>query len=198
MTECNRKNRLLGKSIRKIRMRRNMTQRELANAIDGISEPALRSYELGERCPKQNTLERIAKALDVAPACFDAYGIEHYHELMHVLFLLEDRFGIEPCGKHPIYRRRGAMAMADCESEKTIHYEEDGWSVTLTRYVSMELGETVASWVEFPNGWYLHSDDADAEFTQDGAKTYLQRLKSVWMESPFWDGVRRAMEEKPQ
>ena len=41
------------------------------------------------------------------------------------------------------------MAMADCEGEKTIHYEEDGWSVTLTRYVSMELGETVASWVEF-------------------------------------------------
>ena len=75
MTECNRKNRLLGKSIRKIRMRRNMTQRELA------------------------------KALDVAPACFDAYGIEHYHELMHVLFLLEDRFGIEPCGKHSVYRR---------------------------------------------------------------------------------------------
>ena len=88
-----------------------MTQRELANAIDGISEPALRSYELGERCPKQNTLERIAKALDVAPACFDAYGIEHYHELMHVLFLLEDRFGIEPCGKHPIYRRRRAPFM---------------------------------------------------------------------------------------
>ena len=85
--------------------------------------------------------------------------------------------------------------MADCEGEKTIHYEEDGWSVTLTRYVSMELGETVASWVEFPNGWYLHSDDADAEFTQDGAKTYLQRLKSVWMESPFWDSVK-AMEEK--
>lgn len=31
------------------------------------------------------------------------------------------------------------MAMDDCGSEKTIHYEEDGWSVTLTRYVSMEL-----------------------------------------------------------
>lgn len=81
----------------------------------------------------------------------------------------------------------GAMAMDDCGSEKTIHYEEDGWSVTLTRYVSMELGETVASWVEFPNGWYLHSDEADAGFTQDGAKTYLQRLKSVWTKSPFWE-----------
>ena len=25
------------------------------------------------------------------------YDIEQYHELMHALFLLEDRFGIEPC-----------------------------------------------------------------------------------------------------
>lgn len=97
MTECNRKNRLLGKSIRKIRMRRNMTQRELANAIDGISESALRSYELGERRPKPDTLQRIAKALDVAPACFDTYGIEHYDELMHALFLSEEAFGIKPC-----------------------------------------------------------------------------------------------------
>ena len=86
MTECNRKNRLLGKSIRKIRMRRNMTQRELANAA-GLGESAFRSYELGERSPKQNTLERIAKALDVAPACFDTYGIEHYDELMHARWL---------------------------------------------------------------------------------------------------------------
>lgn len=27
----------------------------------------------------------------------------------------------------------------------------------------------------------------DDEFTQDGAKTYLQRLKSVWTKSPFWE-----------
>ena len=87
--------------------------------------------------------------------------------------------------------------MADCEGEKTIHYEEDGWSVTLTRYVSMELGETVASWVEFPNGRSLPSDHGHADFPQDGAQPYLQRLKSVWMESPFWDSVK-AMEEKPQ
>lgn len=81
MAKCNRKQRLLGKSIRRIRMRRNMTQRELANAA-GLGESAFRSYELGERSPKQNTLERIAKALDVAPACFDTYGIEHYDELI--------------------------------------------------------------------------------------------------------------------
>lgn len=75
MTKCNRKKQLLGKSIRNVRMRRNMTQRALAKATDGVSESALRSYELGERSPKQDALERIAKALDVAPACFDTYGI---------------------------------------------------------------------------------------------------------------------------
>ena len=78
-------------------MRRNMTQRALAKATDGVSESALRSYELGERRPKQNTLERIAKALDVAPACFDTYGIERYDELMHALFLSEEAFSIKPC-----------------------------------------------------------------------------------------------------
>lgn len=87
MTKCNRKKQLLGKSIRNVRMRRNMTQRALAKATDGVSE----------RRPKPDTLQRIAKALDVAPACFDTYGIEHYDELMHALFLSEEAFGIKPC-----------------------------------------------------------------------------------------------------
>lgn len=97
MSEPKHSNVLLGKSIREIRLRRGLTQREVSEAIGGISESALRSYELGERRPKQNTLERIAETLDVAPACFDTYGIERYDELVRALFLLEDRFGIEPC-----------------------------------------------------------------------------------------------------
>lgn len=88
------------------------------------------------------------------------------------------------------------MTMVDCESENTIRYEEDGWSVTLTRYVSMELGETVASSVEFPNGWHLHSGEADATFTPDGAKDYLQRLKAVWTNSPFWGDVSEMEEDR--
>ncbi len=102
MSEPKHSNVLLGKSIREIRLRRGLTQREVSEAIGGISESALRSYELGERRPKQNTLERIAETLDVAPACFDTYGIERYDELVHALFLLEDRFGIEPCANGSI------------------------------------------------------------------------------------------------
>ena len=59
MSEPKHSNVLLGKSIREIRLRRGLTQREVSEAIGGISESALRSYELGERRPKQNTLERI-------------------------------------------------------------------------------------------------------------------------------------------
>ena len=112
MAERNRKKQLLGKSLRKIRMRRKMTQREVADATQGLSEPAVRCYELGLRYPKQDTLERIAEVLHVAPACFDTYGIEHYHELMHALFLLEDRFGIEPCADGSI--RFTAEALQSC------------------------------------------------------------------------------------
>lgn len=97
MSEPKHSNVLLGKSIREIRLRRGLTQREVSEAIGGISESALRSYELGERRPKQNTLERIAETLDVAPACFDTYGIERYDELVHALFLSEEAFGIKPC-----------------------------------------------------------------------------------------------------
>lgn len=138
MAKCNRKQRLLGKSIRRIRMRRNMTQRELANAA-GLGESAFRSYELGERSPKQNTLERIVKALDVAPACFDTYGIEHYHELMHALFLLEDRFGIEPCVDGSIRFTNEAIQSCVCTWRSWKEFLEEG-KITREEYEDKKDG----------------------------------------------------------
>lgn len=139
MMECNRKKRLLGKSIRKIRMRRNMTQRALAKATDGISESALRSYELGERSPKQDALERIAKALDVAPACFDTYGIERYDELVHALFLLEDRFGIEPCADGSIRFTDEAIQSCVCTWRDWKEFLEEG-KITREEYEDRKDG----------------------------------------------------------
>lgn len=139
MTECNRRKQLFGKSIRKIRMRRNMTQRALAKATDGISESALRSYELGERSPKQDALERIAKALDVAPACFDTYGIERYDELMHALFLLEDRFGIEPCADGSIRFSDEAIQSCVCTWWSWKEFLEEG-KITRKEYEDRKDG----------------------------------------------------------
>lgn len=145
MAKCNRKQRLLGKSIRRIRMRRNMTQRELANAA-GLGESALRSYELGERSPKQNTLERIAETLDVAPACFDTYGIERYDELVHALFLLEDRFGIEPCADGSIRFTDEAIQSCVCTWRDWKEFLEKGKSqernMKTRKTVSLDRGRT--------------------------------------------------------
>lgn len=139
MTKCNRKKQLLGKSIRNVRMRRNMTQRELANAIEGIGESALRSYELGERSPKQDALERIAKALDVAPAWFDTYGIERYDELVHALFLLEDRFGIEPCADGSIRFTDEAIQSCVCTWRDWKEFLEEG-KITREEYEDRKDG----------------------------------------------------------
>lgn len=139
MTKCNRKKQLLGKSIRNVRMRRNMTQRELANAIEGIGESALRSYELGERSPKQDALERIAKALDVAPACFDTYGIERYDELVHALFLLEDRFGIEPYADGSIRFTDEAIQSCVCTWRDWKEFLEEG-KITREEYEDRKDG----------------------------------------------------------
>ena len=62
--------RLMGKRIRDLRQRRGLTQRELAE-LSGLSESALRSYELGDRFPKERHLDRIARALRVRPEVFE-------------------------------------------------------------------------------------------------------------------------------
>ena len=139
MSEPKHSNVLLGKSIRELRLRRGLTQREVSEAIGGISESALRSYELGERRPKQNTLERIAETLDVAPACFDTYGIERYDELVHALFLLEDRFGIEPCADGSIRFTDEAIQSCVCTWRDWKEFLEKG-KITREEYEDRKDG----------------------------------------------------------
>ena len=57
---------LCSSKIKKLREKRQLTQKQLAE-LSGISESALRSYELGDRKPKKEVLEHIAKALRVRP-----------------------------------------------------------------------------------------------------------------------------------
>lgn len=54
---------LYSRKIKKLREKRQLTQKQLAE-LSGISESALRSYELGDRKPKKEVLEHIAKALE--------------------------------------------------------------------------------------------------------------------------------------
>ena len=55
---------LYSHKIKKLREKRQLTQKQLAE-LSGISESAMRSYELGDCKPKKEVLERIAMALGV-------------------------------------------------------------------------------------------------------------------------------------
>ena len=89
--------RLMGKRIRDLRQRRGLTQRELAE-LSGLSESALRSYDLGDRFPKDVHLRSIARALRVRPEVFEDHDITTVDQVIHVLFNLEDQFGLVPNG----------------------------------------------------------------------------------------------------
>ena len=89
------RNRLMGESIRCLRLARGMTQRELADAA-GLMESTLRSYELGARYPKRECIEAIASALDVRAEALDGYNIETSLNLVHAMFNCEERFGLIP------------------------------------------------------------------------------------------------------
>lgn len=84
-----------GQSLRRIRLLRGMTQKELAEKI-GISEPALRGYELGIRYPKERHVDAMAHALKVRPEAFNTSGIATELAFIHALFNYEEEFRLEP------------------------------------------------------------------------------------------------------
>lgn len=53
----------VGENIRKIRIERGLTQKELGEKC-GIADSAIRRYELGRANPKLETLEKLANALN--------------------------------------------------------------------------------------------------------------------------------------
>lgn len=84
-----------GELIRFYRKRKHLTQAGLGEAA-GLSEPAIRNYELGNRTPDREQLEKISKALGVTPDSLVRYEIESAKDALGVLFQLEDEFGLVP------------------------------------------------------------------------------------------------------
>ena len=75
----------IGENIRKLRLQRNLTQKELGD-LCGMADSAIRRYESNRANPKIETLEKIAKALGTTP-----FGIINY-----------DTLSLKPTEKQPI------------------------------------------------------------------------------------------------
>lgn len=83
----------LGARIRKIRMFRKLTQKELGRRLgygENSADVRIAQYERGQRTPKQETLIRIAEILEVDVRNFLSPGIATMDELMETLFWMDE------------------------------------------------------------------------------------------------------------
>ena len=90
----------IGERIHFFRAMRGLTQRALGMKLgfpEKSSDVRLAQYETGTRTPKSDITEALAKALDVSPRAIAVPDIDTYIGLMHTLFTLEDRYGLEIC-----------------------------------------------------------------------------------------------------
>ena len=85
----------LGERIRFFRTRKKMTQKQLAG-LCGVSEPAIRNYELGNRVPDYGTMNRIAAALDISYYALADPDCSYLAGAAQALFRMEYCYGLKP------------------------------------------------------------------------------------------------------
>ena len=86
---------LLGRRIRNLRLKRCWTQREAAEK-SFVTESAFRSYELGDRMPKREIVDRIAKAFGVRSEYLTALEFLNSTEFCYALLQNEEAFHLKP------------------------------------------------------------------------------------------------------
>ena len=130
----------IGERIHFFRNKRGLTQKALGRMI-GFSETTadirIAQYESGTRTPKAQITESLANALDVSPLALSVPDIDSYLGLMHTLFTLEDRYGLnvgtsdgEVCLKVDIRKNKDAARLHEMLCE---------WSEVSGKYHSGEI-----------------------------------------------------------
>lgn len=130
--------RLFGQKLRDLRQRAGMTQKELAHAA-GLSESALRSYELGDRSPKAGIYERLAKALGVRPEYLTAPKFKNRYEFIYALLENEELYGYKASFDsydHPV------LVADDCSAHfGTMRGFLDDWAQMRQKLKNKEITE---------------------------------------------------------
>ena len=88
----------IGERIHFFRNLRGMTQKYLGVMVgfpEKSADVRLAQYETGARTPKADLTASLANALDVSPQALAVPDIDSYIGLMHTLFTLEDRYGLQ-------------------------------------------------------------------------------------------------------
>ena len=146
----------IGERIHFFRIMRGFTQRALGMKLgfpEKSSDVRLAQYETGTRTPKSDITEALAKALDVSPRALAVPDIDTYIGLMHTLFTLEDRYGLE------IFEHDGEPCLRvnirkDHDAEQ-LHEMLAAWSEQAAKFKSGEISR------EEYDRWRYHYPDFD-------------------------------------
>ena len=92
----------VGSRIKKARLLRNLSQRELGLLLGftpGTADVRIAQYELGIRRPREDMLRKLAAVLDVSYGALQEPSIYTTEDLMQALFELDD---LMPVTLHPV------------------------------------------------------------------------------------------------
>lgn len=84
-----------GKKLKQIRLFRKLTQKELA-IMSGLTDAAIRNYELGNRSPNIEQLRKIADALECDISALIDHEPNSIFEIMHIIFDYEKEMKFRP------------------------------------------------------------------------------------------------------
>ena len=141
----------LGDKIRKYRTLKGLTQAQLGSMVK-LTGDRIRQYENDVRKPKDGKLFEIADALDVNPSTLAEPDFDDPTSVMHVLFELEDIYGLhfEKVGEN--YQL--AFSKGECENAN--------WLI-----------DGIAAWVKKRNELQPDINDSDSTIT-DKKNDYIR------------------------
>ena len=81
----------IGERIKRIRNFRKWTQAQLGKAV-GLSDVRIRQYEIGNRIPKEDMIQELAKALDCNYRSIYEPSLCAAEDVMYTLFELDEHY----------------------------------------------------------------------------------------------------------
>lgn len=148
--------------IKKLRDELHLTQKEVADKAH-ITESAYRAYELGDRNPKSEILDRIAKVLGVRPEYLSAPVFRNRREFAYALLENEDIFG------YTVRDINGTAAIATGYDPATNFFAEfiHDWEDMRKKLDDHEITkEEYEDWKRtWDNGTWVKTDDGKSPYT---------------------------------
>ena len=127
---------MIGKRIRFIRKKRNMTMKFLGIAAglpENSADIRISQYESETRTPKDDLLFKIANELGVSPDALSVPDLDTISGVMHTLFILEDlysfRFSLENCTSDKLNTviRKWHRKYESCSKGEMSKEQYDNW-----------------------------------------------------------------------